>query len=209
MTGGDVTDITHPDISTRYTSLMELSPTAKVILGMLRMAPRSGYAIKAFVDDSTAFFYSAGYGSIYPELRKLREAGLVRGIEDPAGDRRRVVYALTADGKAALEDWLGTETGPCELRDEGLLQLFFSADSEQAAEALERKAAEHATVLERLGAIEEKARAADSPFPELTRSYGVGLHEYARRWCEEQAARLRAGDTDLATNPGPDPEEQD
>jgi PadR family transcriptional regulator, regulatory protein AphA len=188
---------------------MQLSPTAKVILGMLRMAPRSGYEIKSFVDDSTAFFYPAGYGSIYPELRKLRDAGLVQGSEDPAGDRRRVVYALTAAGEAALEDWLGTETGPCELRDEGLLQLFFSADPEQAAEALERKAAEHAAMIDRLGAVEEMARGADTPFPHMTLRYGVGLHEYSRKWCEQQAARLRAGGTDLDADADADHEEQD
>ena len=55
-----------------YIGLVELSPTAKVILGTLRMRPRSGYEIKGFIDKSTRFFYSAGFGSIYPELKRRR-----------------------------------------------------------------------------------------------------------------------------------------
>ena len=59
---------------------MELNPTSYVILGMLGMRPMCGYEIKALVDGSTRFFWAASYGQIYPELRRLTEAGL---IEDP------------------------------------------------------------------------------------------------------------------------------
>ena len=45
-----------------------MSATAYVILGMFRGAPKSGYEIKAAVDDSTRFFWAASYGQIYPEL---------------------------------------------------------------------------------------------------------------------------------------------
>ena len=37
----------------------QLSPTAYVILGMVRKEPRSGYEIKALVDNSTRFFWAA------------------------------------------------------------------------------------------------------------------------------------------------------
>jgi DNA-binding PadR family transcriptional regulator len=169
---------------------MELTATGKVILGMLRMRPRSGYEIKGFVDDSTRFFWSAGYGSIYPELKRLREAGLITGSEDPTGDRRRVVYKLTASGERALDEWLAADDGPIELRDEPLLRAFFSTAPEQASAALESKAAAHAEIAEQLSAIEPKAAALDSPFPLLALRYGVALHEFSRRWCEQQAARL-------------------
>ncbi len=64
---------------------MELSATAYVILGMVSREPRSGYEIKALVDDTTRFFWAASYGQIYPELKRLSEAGLVEGIDAPAG----------------------------------------------------------------------------------------------------------------------------
>ena len=60
---------------------VELSPTAYVILGMVSREPRSGYEIKAAVDSTTRFFWAASYGQIYPELKRLSEAGLVEGVD--------------------------------------------------------------------------------------------------------------------------------
>src|SRR5918996_4372933 len=105
---------------------MELSATAKVILGMLAARPRSGYEIKQLVDKSTRFFWAASYGQIYPELRRLEEAGLVAGTADHQGGRRRTRYTLTPAGRARLREWLLDESAGYELRDEGLLKLFFS-----------------------------------------------------------------------------------
>ena len=58
---------------------MELSKTAYVILGMLRLGKRTGYEIKSRVDVSTRFFWAASYGQIYPELKRLEDAGPDRG----------------------------------------------------------------------------------------------------------------------------------
>ena len=66
-----------------YLHAMELSPTAYVILGMVSTTPHSGYEIKALVDNSTRFFWAASYGQIYPELKRLSEAGLVEGSDSP------------------------------------------------------------------------------------------------------------------------------
>src|SRR3954454_5884845 len=108
---------------------MELSPTARVLLAMIRSGRRTGYEIKQLVDVSTRFFWAASYGQIYPELRRLENAGLITGEDDPAGGRRRRAYSLTKDGEAALDAWLKSGDEPTyEMRDEGLLKLFFSAD---------------------------------------------------------------------------------
>ena len=56
---------------------MQLTPTARVILGVLGLGPRTGYDIKKLTDVSTRFFWSASYGQIYPELKRLEAAGLV------------------------------------------------------------------------------------------------------------------------------------
>ncbi len=64
------------------------------------MRPRSGYEIKGFVDGSTRYFWAASYGQIYPELRRLAEAGLVEGTDSPTGGRQRTVYKLTTAGRA-------------------------------------------------------------------------------------------------------------
>src|SRR5579875_3720766 len=83
-----------------------LSPTARVILGMIGLGKTTGYEIKQLVDHSTRFFWAASYGQIYPELRRLEVAGLLGSHQEPTGGRARTVYELTASGRAALEQWL-------------------------------------------------------------------------------------------------------
>ena len=86
---------------------MELSPTARVILGMLGLGPMCGYEIKRFVDHSTRFFWAASYGQIYPELRNLSEAGLIEGRADRDQSRKRIEFSRTDQGREALRRWLG------------------------------------------------------------------------------------------------------
>src|SRR5262245_32091638 len=107
-------------------SSLDLSPTAHVILGMVSREARSGYEIKALVDQTTRFFWAASYGQTYPERKRLAEAGLIEGVDAPRGERKRTVYAITAAGEAALKRWLRQAPATYELREEGLLKLFFA-----------------------------------------------------------------------------------
>jgi PadR family transcriptional regulator AphA len=91
---------------------MELTPTAKVLLGMLRLGNRTGYEIKQLVDVSTRFFWAASYGQIYPELKRLEERGLVEGEAQPTGGRARTEYRLTPAGERALDAWLASDAEP-------------------------------------------------------------------------------------------------
>ena len=86
--------------------MVKLTPTGRVILGMLKLGARTGYDIKRITEVSTRFFWSASYGQIYPELRKLERSGLVEGEHDPRGAVSRRVYRLTAVGETALHEWL-------------------------------------------------------------------------------------------------------
>jgi PadR family transcriptional regulator, regulatory protein AphA len=170
-----------------------LSATARVILGLLKFAPRTGYDVKRVTDYSTRFFWRASYGQIYPELRALEKAGLVRSREEPYGRRRRRVYELTADGERSLDDWLRSETDQYELRDEGLLRLFFGElVSNEELLALVRRRREifenHATLFREiardLGEIE-------GPSAEVLR-YGIDLMEWNAVWWADLERRLDA-----------------
>src|SRR5947209_6146474 len=117
----------------------ELSPTGRVILAMIGFGKTTGYDIKQLVDKSTRHFWAASYGQIYPELKRLEDQGLIRGRPEPTGGRARTVYELTNSGEAALQAWLHSHDEPLyELRDEGMLKLFFSgfAEPEQRIENL-------------------------------------------------------------------------
>jgi PadR family transcriptional regulator AphA len=178
---------------------MELSPTAYVILGMLRNEPRSGYEIKRVVDRSTRFFWAASYGQIYPELRALAEAGLVEGESRPTGGRRRTVYRLTDAGREELRRWLDRPPDRLELRDEGLLKLFFAGAAEPG-KAVELIDAKRRLMEEKLAALREiepyaAAAASSDPFPYLVLRYGVESSEWVIGWCERARAELAAANS--------------
>lgn len=169
-----------------------LSPTAYVILGMVRGEPRSGYEIKALVDDTTRFFWAASYGQIYPELKRLSEAGLIEGVDAPTGGRRRTVYEITADGEEELKAWLRQPPGTYEMREEGLLKLFF-ADAlprEEAVEILRSMRAHRLAVCQQLRAMEPLAEEKDDPFPLIVLRGGVEFTEWFAGWCERMEAQL-------------------
>ncbi|MBV9415812.1 MAG: PadR family transcriptional regulator [Solirubrobacterales bacterium] len=180
-----------------------LTPTGRVILGMIALGNQTGYDIKRVVDKSTRHFWSASYGQIYPELRRLEEQGLIQGQSEPTGGRARTVYTLTPAGRAALGDWLEPEQDPTfDVRDEGMLRLFFSdfGTTEQRIANLRAMRGSHLRTVAQLEGM--SAHAADMhPGPHLTLELGLGLHRWLADWCEAAERRLRqetndAGDAD-------------
>jgi DNA-binding PadR family transcriptional regulator len=169
-----------------------LSPTAYVILGMVRDEPRSGYEIKAMVDDTTRFFWAASYGQIYPELKRLSEAGLIEGVDSPTGGRRRTVYEITADGEEELNAWLRQPPVTHEMREEGLLKLFFAnaLPREEAVEILRSMRADRLAVSKQLRAMQPMAQEKDDPFPLMVLGGGIEFTEWFADWCERMEAQL-------------------
>jgi DNA-binding PadR family transcriptional regulator len=171
---------------------MELSPTAYVILGMVSRTPHSGYEIKALVDNSTRFFWAASYGQIYPELKRLSEAGLVEGADAPTGERKRTVYAITEAGRAELEDWLRQPPETSELREEGLLKLFFAGllPREEAVEILRAMRERRLAVAEELQAMEPGAIEKGDLLPLMVLQGGIEHSRWFADWCDRMEARL-------------------
>ncbi len=179
---------------------MELGSTAYVILGMLRKGPKSGYEIKATADVSTRFFWAISYGQIYPELKRLEEAGLIEGEVDPASGRQRRVFTITPSGEQALRGWL-TSGGPLqsELRHEGMLRFFFAdaLDRDEQAELLTSIRRQHERIrgeLERIQPVAE-ARCAESGdrMPLLTLETGIAYQGFFIDLCDRLERRLGHG----------------
>ena len=179
---------------------MELSATAKVILGMLAARPRSGYEIKTLVDSSARFFWAASYGQIYPELKRLEDAGLITGADASQGARQRTVYKLTAKGKRAAREWIEHRPEVFELRDEGLLELFFagSIDPSRTAEIARERAAKAARTAGELRGVEEQIEEKRTEGAEFSPDqgsltvlrYGIEMNEWAAEWFERAAEQL-------------------
>lgn len=173
-----------------------LNQTARVLLGMIAEGHGTGYAIKAEIERSTRLYWGASVGGIYPELRRLREAGLVSVRDDPRGGATRHAYTLTEAGRAAVTRWLTDPSEPVlEMRNEALLRLRFAGvlEPEQQVEVVRRMRAAHER---RIAELQERLEVDefDDPLHRMTVEFGVAWNEWAIGWCREAERRL-AGDS--------------
>jgi DNA-binding PadR family transcriptional regulator len=179
---------------------MELSATAYVILGLVRREPRSGYEIKAVVDKTTRFFWAASYGQIYPELKRLAEAGLVVGVDSPTGGRRRTVYEITADGEEELKAWLRRPPETYEMREEGLLKLFFAGalPPGEAVEILRAMRAYRESTNAQLREMEPgKVESGEAdPFQLMVLRSGIEFTDWFVEWCKRMEEQVLASADD-------------
>lgn len=170
--------------------MTRLTPTSYVVLGLLRDAGESTpYGLKQMVSGSgVGDLWNLQHAQLYAEPERLARAGLL-DEEIEGGGRRRKTYRLTDAGREALDAWLAEPTSAwTELRDPGLLRLWFGADPLALAvaqrEVHERKLVEYEQVRDEYG--DELARG-----PRLVLDAGIGhQREYVRFWTEiERRAR--------------------
>jgi PadR family transcriptional regulator AphA len=173
---------------------MELTNTSYLLLGMLAKGPKSGYDVKRFADNSTRFFWAISYGQIYPELKRLADAGFVQPQAAARGERERTVYQLTRLGEEALRDWVVEPVvAPLEIRDEMLLKLFFSdvVNDRDRAELLERMQRREQDMVARLKAIEPIAKSeGGAPCRYTVLRGGLGLHSWLADFFAREASEL-------------------
>ena len=108
-------------------STERLTPTSYLVLGLLaREGPSTPYDLERHVKATLGHFWSFPHTQLYSEPARLATHGLVSEQRETAGRRRRV-FTITPSGVSALVAWLQQPSGaPTELRDPGLLQLFFA-----------------------------------------------------------------------------------
>jgi DNA-binding PadR family transcriptional regulator len=161
--------------------VLKLTPTSYIVLGLLElMGEATPYQLKRAVADSVGHFWSVQHAQLYTEPERLARAALVTERRESEG-RRRKRYMLTAEGREALARWRAEPTDAfTELRDPGLLQLFFGADPKGLA-------AKQLTVhRERLNSYLELRKAAGDAAltgPGLALDSGIGHErEWVRFW---------------------------
>jgi DNA-binding PadR family transcriptional regulator len=137
-----------------------LTPTSYLVLGLLaREGPSTPYALERHIGATLGNFWSFPHALLYSEPPRLTALGLLTETREALGRRRRI-FVITAAGRQALEDWLERPArAPTELRDLGLLQLFF-ADLAPAAARLRLAEQQLAIHQAKLARYEDDARIA-------------------------------------------------
>lgn len=111
----------------RMLSTHHLSPTSYLVLGLLaREGPSTPYELKGHVAATLGHFWSFPHALLYAEPPRLVGLGLATEKREQQGRRRRT-FTITKAGGAAVREWLERPAGEfTELRDPGLLQLYFA-----------------------------------------------------------------------------------
>src|SRR2546421_3535635 len=99
------------------------------LLGLLAVAPRHGYELKAAFEGLLGGTWSLNIGQVYTTLSRLERDGLVESevvAQDAFPDRK--VYSLTELGEKELDRWLGAASpGAVRLKDEFVLKILVHA----------------------------------------------------------------------------------
>lgn len=99
----------------------------ELCLGALTFGEASGYDLKKFFEQTFNHFCVAGFGSIYPALAELTDAGLVTCSEEAQqGKPDRRVYRLTQAGRDAFINELETTVPQHKVKSDFLLILYFA-----------------------------------------------------------------------------------
>ena len=165
------------------------------LLGLIRESPRSGYRLRRVFETTPLGSYSSSPGSIYPALRSLEKAGLVRRETDQAGGGP--VFRLSADGEARLREWLERPVDAAEIadhRDTALLRFAFlqyHPDRRLSLAFLDSFAAATSAQAQDLVAfLEGPAGRELSLQSRLAVEHGLEAVRSAARWAEQARRRL-------------------
>jgi PadR family transcriptional regulator AphA len=167
---------------------IRLTPTSYIVLGLISAAGRAStpYDLKQMHATGIGGFWTLNHAQLYAEPDRLVDGGYLK-VEREEGGRRRKLYELTQAGREALEEWLANPSDEfTELRDLGLLQLFFGADPKQVSAVQLRI---HREALARYEALHKTANQWPEG-PRLVLESGIGHErEWLRFW--ERVAKGR------------------
>lgn len=170
------------------------------ILVCLTERPMTGYELAKTFDSSIGFFWKADHQQIYRELTRLRERGHVQAREVvQTGKPNKLVYTLTAEGKAALRHWAARPSSPPSIKDDMLVRLcaLEAVDIEPMRADLMARLEHHRDRLARYERVlmkrfPEGARSLDDTGKLLALHLGLRHERAVVEWCEEALQTLQS-----------------
>jgi PadR family transcriptional regulator, regulatory protein AphA len=170
----------------------------EVLLGLLTIEPMSGYDLGLTIRGSVGHFWNESYGQIYPNLKKLANAGFVScKTERQKGKPDRRIYSITEKGRERLIEWLAVPPQPQVPRNEMLLKLFFGEQlpTQILIGYVELMAEEQRALLGLLERVEREEINKNQQYPaapywRMAAHFGQMQMRAHLRWAEETLAEL-------------------
>ena len=156
-------------------------------LGLLTIEEACGYDLKKTFESSFKHFFPAGYGSIYPALADLAEAGLVSCREIPqVGKPDRKVYRITEAGERAFMEALNRTDPQHKLRSEFLAMIYFAdrIDEDRLADLLDDRVEKLRETVKQIEAVSRHHTGDTSAGANFVAGFGAVVAEAAARYIE-------------------------
>jgi DNA-binding PadR family transcriptional regulator len=104
------------------------------VLALLTARPMTGFDLMRQFDSSVGYLWSAPHTQIYPELRKLEQAGLIKGEDVQRGPRgTKRLYSITEEGIAEFREMVSQVEEPRRDRDPCRLKASYMEWADPAA----------------------------------------------------------------------------
>ena len=141
-----------------------VTTTSYALLGLLALQPWATYELAQQVRRGLAWFWPGAERKVYDEPKRLVAEGYATAREELSGRRKRTVYEITPEGRAALRAWLAEPSVAPSLEDEAMVRVLFADGGDLASLRATLAAMEEGARgrLAQLAAIEGGAQ----PFPE-------------------------------------------
>lgn len=172
------------------------------VLGVLSDGPLHGYELRKRLTAILGPFRALSFGSLYPCLHRLTDAGLIEQIDmvdrdDIAGvatRRARIVYALNPDGKESFAAWVA-DSGPDAWEDEAFAARLAFFSRTEAAVRLRILEGRRARLEERLSSLQasiDRTNERMDVYAERLQRHGIEGAEREVSWLEELIATERS-----------------
>mgnify|MGYP000094321499 FL=1 len=99
------------------------------LLGLIDIAPMSGYDIVKAFDYSSLFYWHATHTQVYRTLKELEKDGLIAGkVVHQTDNPSKKVFSITCAGRVAMDRWVREEPELPGFKHAFLIKFTYAAD---------------------------------------------------------------------------------
>ncbi|HBE79335.1 MAG TPA: PadR family transcriptional regulator [Firmicutes bacterium] len=155
-----------------------------IILGFLMHGEMSGYDLKQYMAKSTANFFDASFGSIYPALKRLEARGFIHSREVVNAGKYKKIYIISENGKSDFMNWLEEPIKFAQTKLDHLVKVFFLGllPKEKAIEKLQAFIKEVKLSLDQLRKSQPRIKEKADMCQFSTLLYGISYYQFIIDW---------------------------
>jgi DNA-binding PadR family transcriptional regulator len=166
--------------------------TKFALLGLLNIKKMSAYDLKKFAKESIGYFWNETYSNVHRTLKVLIDENLIKK-EPETGNRNKIIFQITDQGKQALSEWLSNHQYSTIYRDELLLKIFVSKNNDYPAilEDIKNVLSESLALRQVYSEIQKSVTTQSNNLSyELVISYGIMQNDLTIEWLKKVIERI-------------------